>query len=119
MAKKFVRTQSKRYSKLGRGRKKLQKWRKPKGRDNKIRESRRGKPNPPSVGYKRKKTDYGKVKGLYPLLIYNLKDLKKVNKDSGIVIGKVGAKKKIELVKAANEKKLHILNFSGGANATK
>ena len=38
MTKNFLRVDSARYSKLGKGRRKLQKWRKPKGRDNKMRE---------------------------------------------------------------------------------
>ena len=40
--KKFLRRTWDRYSKLGKGRKKLQKWRKPSGRDNKIREKKKG-----------------------------------------------------------------------------
>jgi len=45
MAKKrFLRRLTNRYLKLGKKRKKKQKWRKPKGRHNKMREKERGYP---------------------------------------------------------------------------
>jgi len=52
MMKKFLRRTWNRYTKLGRKRKKKQKWRRPTGRDNKMREKRRGYPKIVSVGYK-------------------------------------------------------------------
>ena len=113
MTKKFTRRDFKRYSKLGKRRKKLQKWRKPKGRDNKMREKRYGYPKVVSVGYKSPRKSSGKIEGLNPVLICNTKDLEKMNKKSVVIIGRVGAKKKIEIIKKSVEMKLKILNLGG------
>jgi large subunit ribosomal protein L32e len=110
---KFNRTDVTRYSKLGKGRKKLQRWRKPTGRDNKIREKRRGYGKMPSVGFKSNKDEKGKIRGKMPMVVYNILDLRSVGKENIVVVGRVGAKKKIEIVKKALEKKLQILNFGG------
>ena len=110
--KKFIRRDSKRYSKLGKNRKKLQKWRGAKGRDNKIREHRRGYPKAPSVGYKNTRKESGKINGKRPEIVYNLSSLEKARKDSIIVIGKVGARKKIDIVKKALEMKFEIVNLA-------
>jgi large subunit ribosomal protein L32e len=103
MKKKFIRRDSVRYSKLGKKRKKLQKWRKPKGRDSKMRLSRKSYPSSPTVGHKsqNKKTQ---------TLVQNVNDLKKVNKDTIIILAKVGAKKKLEIIKQAQESKIKLLN---------
>lgn len=115
MSKKFKRTDISRYSKLGRGRKKLTKWRKPKGRDNKIREHRFGYPVSPTVGHRSRKNEAGKIKGLQPLIVENLKDFEKADKKTIIILsGKVGAKKKLDLIKKAEEMKLKILNIKSG-----
>ncbi len=50
---KFLRRIHNRYSKLGRRRKKKQIWRRPTGRDNKMRERRRGYPARVQIGYKK------------------------------------------------------------------
>jgi len=55
MAIKFLRRVWKRHSKLGRGRKKKQVWRKPTGRDNKMRERKKGHPSVVSIGYRSEK----------------------------------------------------------------
>ena len=52
---KFLRKDSHKYSKLGKRRKNKQTWRKPKGRDNKMREKIRGHPANVSIGYKKQK----------------------------------------------------------------
>lgn len=120
---KFIRRDSGRYSKIGKNRKKLQKWRKPKGRDNKMRERRFGYPKSPSVGYKSKKTEAGRVSGKVPFRACNVGDLSKTGKDSLIIIGSVGAKKKLEIIKKASEMGLSIVNVNqsvgGKNNATK
>jgi large subunit ribosomal protein L32e len=106
MKPKFVRRDSHRFSKIGKNRKKLQKWRGAKGRDNKIRLSRKGYPKAPSVGYKKEKS-----KMIKQFLIYNLNDLEKADKNSQVIIANIGARKKIEIVKKALEMKLSISNF--------
>jgi len=104
--KKFLRRTSNRYLKLGRKRKKKQIWRKPTGRDNKMREKRRGYPKIVSIGYK--KSEKKKQK---QILVNNISDLEKV-KSKKVIIGKVGRKKRIEIAKKAKEMKISIQNVN-------
>ncbi|MEM2772587.1 MAG: eL32 family ribosomal protein [Candidatus Pacearchaeota archaeon] len=101
----YLRTDWYKKSRLGRRRKKKQKWRRPKGRHNKIRERRKGKPKRPEVGYGSPKEVKHSIKGLFPVHIYKIDDLYKINKDREIAIisGNLGLKKKIEILKKAKE----------------
>lgn len=109
---KFKRRIWNRYSKLGKKRKKKQVWRRPTGRDNPMREKKRGYPASVSIGYKTDKKEIGRIKGKTPVEVRNLKELEKVKKDEIIVLGNIGKKKKIELVKKAKEKGLEISNVN-------
>lgn len=100
----FLRRDSVRYSKLGKNRKKLQKWRKPKGRDNQMRLKRKGYPALPSIGYKKQSIKQAPM-------VYNLNDLNKLEKNSSIIIASIGAKKKLDIIKKAQEMKIKILNI--------
>ncbi|OIO80525.1 hypothetical protein AUJ84_03155 [Candidatus Pacearchaeota archaeon CG1_02_32_132] len=113
MAKKFIRRDSTRFSKLGKKRKNKQKWRGAKGRDNKIRENRKGYPKMPSLGYGKSRKEFGKIDGKIPVRVFNVKDVEKVGKDNIIIIGKIGAKKKMDVIKKAHEMKLKIFNIGG------
>ncbi|MFH1425770.1 MAG: eL32 family ribosomal protein [archaeon] len=108
MSKEFKRQEFMVHSKLGKNRKKLQKWRKPKGRDSKMRLKRKSYPKTVSIGYSSPKTKDPK-----PVLIHNIKDLLTTNKNTPIILARVGAKKKIEIIKLAQEKKIKILNIKG------
>ena len=112
MAKKFLRRIWGRYSKLGKRRKKKQTWRKPTGRDNKMRERRKGYPVVVSVGYKQDKKLRGSIKNKTPRLIQNVKSLESIKKNEIVIIGNVGKKKKIEIVKKAKEMKIEIHNLN-------
>ncbi|MEN7982006.1 MAG: eL32 family ribosomal protein [Nanoarchaeota archaeon] len=112
MVKKFLRRTWNRYSKLGKGRKKKQKWRNPTGRDNKMREMRRGYPSVISVGYKKDKKLRGTLDEKKPVIVLNISDLEKLGKNEIAIIGRVGKKKKIEILKIAKEKKIEIYNFN-------
>ena len=105
---KFIRRNWNRFSRLGMGRKKKQKWRNPTGRHNKIREKIRGHPAPVSIGYKKGKNLSEKK----PAVIYNLADLEKVRGNAAITIGKIGKRKKIEIIKKAIGKKIRIQGIS-------
>ncbi len=109
---KFLRRTSNRYSKLGKGRKKKQVWRKPTGRDNKMREKRKGYPAVVSVGYRTEKKSRGALKEKKPVIINNLKDLEKIKENEIAIIGKVGKKKKIEIAKKVKEMKIKIYNMN-------
>ncbi len=108
MRKKFLRTQAKRYSKLGKNRKKLQTWRRPKGRHSKQRARKKGHAKNPCIGLKKPAAQST------PVLIHNIKELEQLIKNQIIIIAKIGAKKKLELIKKANELNLKILNVKGG-----
>lgn len=108
----FIRRIWNRYSKLGKRRKKKQIWRRPTGRDNPMRQKRRGYPATVSIGYKTDKKEIGKVKGKTPIEVRNVKDLEKVTKDNVIVLGNLGKKKKIEVVAKVKEKGLEIANLN-------
>src|SRR3989344_8502130 len=104
MSSKFLRTDYMRFLRLGKKRKKLQVWRRARGRHSKIRKKRRGYPIMPTVGYMTARKESGKVKGYYPVMINNLKDLNTIQKNSaGIIASKVGAKKRLDIVKKAEE----------------
>jgi len=108
---KFLRRIWSRYSKLGKRRKKKQVWRKPKGRDNKMREKRKGYPAIVSIGYKREKGTRKKV----PFIVRNINDLNKTKKASRkdfVILGSIGKKKKIEIVKKAKEAGIPIQNIN-------
>jgi large subunit ribosomal protein L32e len=109
---KFLRRTSARLSKLGKRRKKKQVWRRPTGRDNKMREQRRGKPAIVAIGYSTEKKIKGKIEGKNPVLINSLRELTKVDKKNIIILGKIGKKKKIEIAKKANELQLEIANLN-------
>jgi len=128
---KFLRRVGSRFSKLGKGRKKKQKWRKPTGRDNKMREKRKGYPAVVKIGYKQNVKIRGEVKDTLkstsriPVMIMNVKDLEKIKKNEIGIIGKIGQKKKIEIArrlaypsvqrtgaKVAKEKKIQLYNLN-------
>lgn len=109
MAKKFISSQTRRYLKLGKKKKSLRKWRKAKGIHSKIKIKKKGKPFPPSPGYKTPRRNP-------PILINNLSDLKKLKDKNAIAIlsGNLGARKKLDILKKANESKIKILNIKYG-----
>jgi len=109
---KFLRRTSNRYSKLGKRKKKKQVWRRPAGRDNKMREKRRGYPAVVSVGYKGDKKLRGSIENKKPVIVNNLKELEKIKEKGFVIIGKVGKKKKIEMVKKAKKMKIIVHNLN-------
>jgi large subunit ribosomal protein L32e len=103
----FVRQESWRYKKLATN------WRKPKGKDNKMRKQVSGVPPLVKVGYKGPR----KARGLHPsgyndILVFNTKDLMKIDpkKDAARIAHAVGNKKRIDIVTEATELKIKVLN---------
>jgi len=109
---KFIRRSWYRYSKIGKRKKKKQVWRSPKGRDNNLREKRRGYSAVVSIGYKTSRKEIGKIRNKIPVIVRNLKELEKVKKDEIVIVGGVGLKKKIEIIKKAKEKGIEIQNIN-------
>jgi large subunit ribosomal protein L32e len=110
---KFLRVDTFRFSRLGKNRRKLQKWRRARGKSNKLRLGRAGYSQVPKVGFKTAKKDSGKVNGLVPRLIHNLKELQALGKNDAAILARIGARKKLELIKKADELKIKILNLGG------
>ncbi|HLC77888.1 MAG TPA: eL32 family ribosomal protein [Candidatus Nanoarchaeia archaeon] len=107
----FIRRNWNRHSKLGKRRKKMRVWRRPTGRDNKMREKRKGYAPSVSIGYKKSDEIRSKIDGKTLILVNNFKDLEKVGKNLA-VMGKIGMKKKVELLKRAKEMKLEFWNVN-------
>ena len=79
---KFLRSKWRTYSKLGRGRKKKQVYRKPKGIHKKMKQKMKGNPRRVSIGFKKQKKEMEKI-----TRVMNLKDLLNLNKKDKIIIG--------------------------------
>jgi len=109
---KFLRRTWSRYSKLGKRRKKKQVWRKPTGRDNKMREKRKGYPAVVSIGYRSNKKSRDKLMDKKPVKINNLRELEKIKENEIAIIGGVGKKKKIEIANKAKEMKIELYNMN-------
>ena len=103
----FVRQESWRYKKLAPN------WRRPKGKDNKMRKQVSGVPPLVKVGYKGPR----KSRGLHPsgyndILVFNTRDLSKIDPkvDAVRIAHCVGNKKRIDIVTKATKLKIKILN---------
>lgn len=89
-------------------------WRKPKGIHSKMRLNKKGYRRSISKGYKSPKEVRGLHKsGLEAVLVSSIKSLEKIeNEKQGIIISKgVGLRKKIELIKKAEEKGIRVLSM--------
>ena len=106
---KFIRQDYMRHPRIGKLRRKLQKWRKPKGRHSKMREYRKSYPVSPSVGYGSPRKEIGKISGKTPILVHNMNDLSKLKQEHlAIISSKVGARKRLDIIKKAQEMKIQI-----------
>jgi large subunit ribosomal protein L32e len=105
---KFLRHTAHKYSKLGLRRKKKKIWRRPTGRDNKMREKRRGHPAVVSIGYSTAKKTRGNIMEKTPVMVRNVQDLQRVQKNQIAMLSGIGKKKKIEIAKKAKELKIEI-----------
>ena len=103
---KFLRGDWMNFSKLGRRRKKKLKYRKAKGRHNKIREKMKGHPRKVNIGFKKGKSE-NKAK-----IISNVKELLKIKKGEKAVIARIGNKKRIEIAREAEKNGIKIINLN-------
>jgi len=109
---KFLRHTAHKYSKLGLRRKKKKIWRRPTGRDNKMREQRRGHPALVAIGYSTNKKTRGNIMEKMPIMVKNVSQIEKIQKNQIAIIGNVGKKKKIEMAKKAKELKIEVYNLN-------
>ena len=88
-------------------------WRFPRGKHSKVRQMHKGRPALPNPGHGSPAALRGlHVSGLKPVIVSNLNELLKINinTEGAIISGKVGNKRKLELLNLANEKKITLLN---------
>jgi large subunit ribosomal protein L32e len=104
---KFIRQESWRYDRLA------ENWRKPKGKDNKMRKQKSGMPALVKVGYRSPKA----ARGLHPSgyrdnLVHNPAELTKLDpkQDAARIGHTVGKKKRTEMVNKALELGIKVLN---------
>ncbi len=104
---KFVRQESWRYDRLA------ENWRKPKGKDNKMRKQKSGMPAIVKVGYRGPRAS----RGLHPSgyrdnLIHNTTELARLDpkKDAARIAHTVGKKKRIDIISKSVELGIKVLN---------
>jgi len=104
---KFIRQESWRYDRLA------ENWRKPKGKDNKMRKQKSGMPAIVKVGYRGPRI----ARGLHPSgytdnVVHNAAELAKLDpkKDAARIGHTVGKRKRIEMIAKATELGIKVLN---------
>ena len=104
---KFIRQESWRYDRLA------ESWRRPKGKDNKMRKQKSGMPALVKVGYRGPRL----ARGLHPSgytdnVVHNIAELAKLDpkRDAARIGHTVGKRKRIEIVAKANELGIKVLN---------
>jgi large subunit ribosomal protein L32e len=107
---KFLRTDWHKKIRLGRGVKKNQKWHGAKGRQNKFRLGRKGRGQRPKVGWGAENDTKNFVAGVEVVRVENLKELAAVKKNTGVIVGSIGKKKRISILEKAKEMGLKVLN---------
>ena len=109
---KFLRTDSHKYSRLGIRRKNKQVYRKSKGGENKIRLNMKGHLRNVRSGFRNEKSIRGLIKGLKPVMIFNINDLKNIKKEEIGVLASVGNKRKKEIAEYMQKEKISLGNFN-------
>ncbi|MEM1894225.1 MAG: 50S ribosomal protein L32e [Acidilobaceae archaeon] len=87
-------------------------WRKPKGKDSKMRLEIKGYPPRVKVGYRTRKEIRGlHPSGLKPVVIHSLRDLETLNPREHIVYiaSSVGLRKRLELIKIAEDRGFKVI----------
>ncbi|MBS7655363.1 50S ribosomal protein L32e [Candidatus Bathyarchaeota archaeon] len=88
-------------------------WRKPKGKTSRMRRRIKGWPKIVSVGYGGKRSLRGvHPSGYKPVIVHNVKELEKVNKEfqAVIIAHSIGERKRLQILEKAKELGLKVLN---------
>ncbi len=92
-----------------------ERWRRPKGLDNKIRHQRKGYPPLVKIGYRQPKAVRGlHPSGFEPVRVFRPEDLDKIDptKQAIIIASTVSKKKRLEIIKKAMEKRIKVINLT-------
>jgi large subunit ribosomal protein L32e len=102
----FVRQLGKEYARLHR------KWRKPRGSTSKLRRKEKSHGHSPSIGYGAPKNlRFLHPSGFREVLVHNVVELENLDKQTAARIStSVGKKKRMEILKKAEELKIKVLN---------
>jgi large subunit ribosomal protein L32e len=103
----FVAQESWRYKRV------KEHWRRPRGIDNRMRRSFKGWPKLVKIGYGSPKlARYLHPSGYNDILVYNVNDLLKLDKDrdAARIGASVGRRKRIQILKKAKELNIKVLN---------
>ncbi len=90
------------------------KWRKPVGKQSKLRRHRKDRGKMPHPGYgSPKSVKFLNKAGFREIRIFNINDLEKINpsEEMALIGGTVGRKKRLEIMKKAGEKGIKIANI--------
>jgi large subunit ribosomal protein L32e len=109
---KFLRIGYTQYSKLGLRRKNKQKYRKSKGIDNKIRLKMKGHLRNINIGYRGERKLRYFVRGLTPVIVHNIEEIKSIKKNEIGILGKIGMKKKMEIANYILKNDIKISNLN-------
>lgn len=109
---KFLRIGYTQYSKLGLRRKNKQKYRKSKGIDNKIRLKMKGHLRNVNIGYRGERKLRELIRGLKPVVVHNIEEIKSMKKDEIGILGKIGMKKKMEIANYILKHNIRINNLN-------
>ncbi len=91
-------------------------WRRPRGRHSKLRVGEKARGKKPSIGYGSPKNVRGlNRQGYKEILVSNIKELEDINpKEEMIIIsGKVGRKKRFEILETATKMGIKVSNYNG------
>ena len=88
------------------------KWRRPKGMHSKVRHGIWGRPACVNIGFRGPKAVRGMdASGLMPVLVNNVEQLANIDpKIQGAIIGHIGARKKVQVLQACQQKGITALN---------
>ncbi|MBI5347449.1 MAG: 50S ribosomal protein L32e [Candidatus Aenigmarchaeota archaeon] len=105
MSKKFKRQDYFRYKKLG------AKWRRPKGRQSKMRKAKAGNHKTPSVGFRGPMAGRYKISGKIPVVVRGLPDIGKLDGEKiAIISSGIGMKKMLQVSEELEKRKIAIAN---------
>ncbi len=105
---KFPRQESFKHARLS------ESWRRPRGRHSKLRVYEKARGNTPNIGYRSPKEVRGLDRfGYREVRVFTVKDLDAINpkEEVAVIGGSVGRRKRMEIAKAAEERKITVKNF--------